>query len=65
MSLPTWAGASSAYSRAYRTLERMARNGHVSKRHVSEEMHDLIEALNEGNEERIKGLLLHYTDRGF
>ena len=30
----------------------------------SEDMNDLIEALNKGNEERIKGLLLLYADRG-
>lgn len=27
--LPTWPGASEVYSRAYRTLEHMATNGHV------------------------------------
>jgi hypothetical protein len=75
--LPMWNGASKCYSRAYRILETMARRGHVKpgrvpKRKscypytatVSDDMQRLIDALNTGNEEEIKGLLLlpYYTD---
>ena len=28
--LPTWTGSSAAYSKAYRILEKMGRNGHVT-----------------------------------
>ena len=72
--LPTWSGASACYSRAYRVLESMAkraspyqmvRMGDTSGRRSSsyiiaynEDMNELIDALNKGDEERIKGLLL-------
>lgn len=47
--LPNWRGASAVYSKAYRILERMAQGG---------DKDTLIDALNKGNEEQIKGLLL-------
>lgn len=67
--LPNWPGSASCYSRAYRLLEQMAQSGHVERRRVpgkrkqfrcfpSEEMNELITALNDGNEEFIKGTLL-------
>jgi hypothetical protein len=64
--LPTWTAAPEVYSTAYRVLDRMAARGHVTMRKVrgktqcdpSEEIRDLIDALNKGDEERIKGLLL-------
>ena len=73
MSLPNWKGASELYSVAYRILERMARDGHgtaprIHKRTLrvlrqgstSTEMDTLIKALNKGDEEEVKGLLLSY-----
>ena len=72
--LPKWPAAEAVYRKAYRLLEKMAASGHVQRRKAgrgrtvcfpSEEMNDLIEALDSGNEERIKGLLMHYSDRGF
>ena len=68
--LPAWNGADGVYSRVYRTLERMAKAGHVSpaKRsksghsfipgYVSSDMERLVTALGNGDEEEIKGLLL-------
>lgn len=69
--LPNWKHSSEVYSRAYRILKNMACTGHVSKsfyqreqnhiyktRYVSDEMKDFIEALNEGNEEKIKWHIL-------
>lgn len=62
--LPSWNGASGAYSRAYRILANMARNGHVQSRmkpcSVSQEMRDYIHALNRGDEEQIKYYNLLY-----
>lgn len=65
--LPNFPGARACYSRAYVLLDAMAKAGHVkiirarrgSKQHcvVSEDMENLIDALNKGDEERIKGLL--------
>lgn len=77
--LPKWPGAEAVYRRAYRMLEKMGASGHVTRRKThrpkgassgytcfpSEEMNDLIEALQKGNEERIKGLLMIYANRGF
>jgi hypothetical protein len=74
--LPSWPGASEVYSRAYRVLEWMGRNGHspcsfgkkdkYGNRPVmprpSEDMSQLIDALNDGDEERIKGRLLLYRN---
>jgi len=72
--LPNWPSASAVYSKAYRVLERMAERGHatpgstyktrtgktvtVTQGHVSDDMARLIDALNAGDEETIKGLLL-------
>lgn len=63
--LPQWRGAEVCYSRAYRVLENMARNGHVRRAFfhgwhcvVSIEMETLIKALDSDGEEQIKGLLL-------
>ena len=69
--LPTWNGASAVYSKAQRMLEEMSSRGHVTVERVrgttrsypSQEMNLLISALNEGDEERIKGLLLLYRTR--
>lgn len=71
--LPAWPSASEVYGKAYRLLENMATNdrrgriyGHKNMLGCcpSEDMSDLITALKEGNEERIKGLLLYCGDRG-
>jgi hypothetical protein len=74
--LPTWPGAAAAYSLAYKITGNMAR----SRRHVtvrynwlgkpcgsspSDELKDYIDALNKGDEERIKGLNLLWTAYGF
>jgi hypothetical protein len=60
--LPNWPGACEVYSRAYKVLENMAGRGHVMvlgmRSHVSDDMSKLIFALNRGDEEVIKGLLL-------
>lgn len=60
--LPAWNGASAVYSRAYQVLNNMAGRGHVTvlgkRSHVSDDMNQLIFALNRGDEETIKGLLL-------
>lgn len=60
--LPNWKSADAVYSKAYRLLERMALAGHVTKQRkqvsVSEDMRDLVDALNIGDEERIKGLIM-------
>lgn len=71
--LPSWRGASETYSKAYRVLDQMAADGHVSIRFwcgkitcsPSQDMEDLIDALNKGNEEKIKGLLMLARDRGY
>ncbi len=69
MSLPNWKGASAAYSKSYRILEIMGQNGHVihngcypygPKMCVSDDMENLIDALNKGDEEKIKGYNLLY-----
>lgn len=62
--LPSWNGASAVYRKAYRTLALMAQAGHVLKSgrlgicYPSQDMRDLITALDKGDEEQIKGLLL-------
>jgi hypothetical protein len=72
--LPAWQGASECYSKAYKILANMAQNGHVKRHWIpyskdhryvnqyccypSTDMTDLIDALNSGNEEKIKGMLL-------
>jgi hypothetical protein len=71
--LPKWAGAAGAYSKAYRMLGYMAAHGHVKRVRdrrgfhctVSDEMTDLIDALNKGEEERIKALLAAFHLRKF
>ena len=59
--LPKWRGAQAVYSRAYAMLTSMSRS-HVSIVRgycvVSDDMRLIIDALNSGDEERIKGLLL-------
>ena len=76
MSLPSWPGADAAYSKAYRIMEQMAKRGHViecvpaRKRikgrstplrvTVSDELQAYIDALNKGDEERIKGFNLQF-----
>jgi len=47
--LPRWRGASAVYSKAYRYMEKYGSD------------RELIEALNEGDEERIKSILLNYN----
>lgn len=72
--LPKWAGAGHCYTKAYRFLDQMRANGHVVRRGsqkvgrrvvctVSDDMRDLIDALNHGDEERIKYLLMVYPSR--
>ena len=65
--VPSWRGADAAYSKAYRILEKMGRShvqidrdrrGRPIRCHPSDEMRDLVDALNKGDEERIKGLIL-------
>ena len=68
--LPSWPHASKVYSRAYRVLKNMVRagcatapvytkGGKLKKQgYVSEEMNDFIDALNKGNEEKIKWYIL-------
>ena len=68
--LPSWPGASAAYSKAYANLEAMASSGHVpvtgkgphTQAHPSEEMRDAIDALNKGDEIRIKAFNLSRLD---
>ena len=65
--LPNWAGASYCYSKAYRLLEKMSANGHIERKWhpdgfrcaVSQEMNNLIKALEIGDEEEIKCILLY------
>lgn len=63
MSLPNWNGADAVYSRAYCALELMGKCLKPVKGRVTptQDMTDLIEALNKGDEERIKGLLLRFV----
>jgi hypothetical protein len=66
--LPTWTTGdpARAYSRAYKILQAMAKREtqNYSRKfwgrnfHPSQEMQDLIEALNDGDENDIKALLL-------
>lgn len=67
--LSEWPGAAAVYSKAHAILTRMGRRGHatpaITRRGrvvepgvVSDEMRALIDALNRGDEETIKGLLL-------
>lgn len=72
--VPSWSGADAVYSRAYKVLAKMGGSGHataptkrrgkiVASGSASEDMRKLIDALNAGDEEEIKGLLLQYRDR--
>jgi hypothetical protein len=72
MALPTWNGAAAVYAKAYRRLEHLAAAGHVQpiKRGVrtvgcapSEEMRELVDAMNQGDEEQLKFLQLTYDQR--
>ena len=64
--LPEWPGAAHCYSQAYRLLEKWgARNyattkfkGKIKCPTPSDEMKSLIDALDRGDEEKIKGILL-------
>ena len=75
--LPEWSGASVCYTRAYALLARMAKDGGgapmpLSRPHWpcdrqsaivrTDEMDKLIKALDAGEEEVIKGMLLQYSD---
>lgn len=51
--LPKWRGASAAYSKAYRLMEKYGADT------------ELIKALNRGDEEKIKGILLEYATRDY
>jgi hypothetical protein len=51
--LPKWRGASAAYSKAYATMAKYGPDA------------GLIKALNEGDEEKIKGILLEYSSRDY
>jgi hypothetical protein len=50
--LPEWPGASAVYSRAYKEMKEKGPD------------RDLIKALNEGDEEKIKGILMYYYTPG-
>jgi len=72
--LPSWKNASQVYSNAYKMLETMRDNkakrigndvGYLMNVSVDHNMKNLIDALNEGNEEKIKGLILLYKSYGF
>ncbi len=80
MSLPKWNGASAAYTKAYRILEKLASRGHATpasgyyKRGkfiidcpgtTTNEMDDAIKALNKGDEEEIKAFNLKHLDLQF
>lgn len=62
--LPTWAGASVAYSRAYRNLARLCASearGRKPGRYVpSQEVRDYTDALDKGDENDIKAYNLRY-----
>lgn len=65
--LPNWPGASECYSKIYDLLNSMASNGHIQQRggkrrlvcNVSGDMDHIINALNKGDEETIKAVLLY------
>lgn len=68
--LPDWNGAAAVYSKAYAVLTRMSKTqvtlsklGRKTVATPSDDMNDLVQALNSGDEERIKGLLLVGLDR--
>ena len=64
--LPTWSGASVVYGRCQKLLEHMAKNGHVTQKKrgrrkfcvTSPDMDHVILAMNKGDEEQLKGILL-------
>lgn len=64
--LPNWSSAAHVYTQSYAMLQNMARQGHVEIVRkggkaigsiASQDMKDVIEALNKGDEETIKGYL--------
>ena len=73
--LPTWPGADQVYSRLYRLLEKMgadnwkaevarakkARRKPKPGAMSTPEMDEIIEALNKGDEEKLKGLMHKYS----
>lgn|GEM_PF-3872156 len=73
---PTWPGASACYSRAYRLLDAMGqaeyrrltsgKNSKLRGRFIcrTDDMDALIEALNSGDEQQIKALLLDHLILG-
>ena len=68
--LPKWLGASKVYSVAYRFLDQSAKNSNVKivkkiRTTPSPEMIELIDALNKGDEEILKGLLLKWRSWGY
>ncbi|MFO0449971.1 MAG: hypothetical protein ACK52I_15135 [Pseudomonadota bacterium] len=62
--LPDWPGADGAYRRTVIIIANMAKAGHIkrigrgekAKCEVSADLQDYIEAMNKGDEERIKAL---------
>lgn len=66
--LPNWPGADVTYERAAKILDALAKKGHVRVERIgrrvectpSDDMNTLIAAMNKGDEETLKGLVLHY-----
>lgn len=78
MSLPDWPGAEVAYERAYRILEAIAekyaksntkkqswKSFNNKKGWPFPEVNCFIDALNQGDEEAIKGTILQYRTLGY
>jgi ribosomal protein L16 Arg81 hydroxylase len=73
--LPAWPGASKAYSFLYAVLRDLGASAYAAqvttarkhrravKFHPTDEMREIIEALNKGAEATIKGLKLHYIQQ--
>lgn len=66
--LPAWPGAAAAYSRAYRNLAGLCASEATTRkvgRYVpSQDVRDYIEALESGDEERVKYFNLLHLSRG-
>lgn len=72
--LPEWNGADAVYQRCAVIADHMAKNGHVkapvftkggrikSQSFVSEELEDLIAAMDRGDEEYLKDVALRHKD---